>query len=106
MDAQNAPAANKPVRNPSLDVLRITAFFLVVSHHFAYASDFIDLPVGGKKMLVMTVVRTVTVCCVPLFIMLTGYLQTNKKPCAAYYRGIVRPVATYVLACGYALRTR
>lgn len=103
MDAQNAPSANKPVRNPSLDVLRITAFFLVVSHHFAYASDFIDLPIGGKKMFVMTVVRTVTVCCVPLFIMLTGYLQTNKKPCAAYYRGIVRPAATYVLACGICL---
>lgn len=91
-------ASVKKIRNPSLDVLRIAAFFIVVCHHFSYASDYTDLVIGGKKLFVMTCVRAVTVCCVPLFIMLTGYLQTNKKLSGKYYLGLIRPAVTYVLA--------
>lgn len=90
--------STKSSRNPSLDVLRITAFFLVVSLHFLHCSEFSTLVTEGRSMLIMTVVRAVAVCCVPLFIMLTGYLQTNKTLSGKYYLGIIRPAVTYVLA--------
>ncbi|MBE6707974.1 MAG: hypothetical protein E7578_01865 [Ruminococcaceae bacterium] len=88
----------RSVRNPSLDVLRITAFFLVVSVHFFALSDYKKMAVGGPMMLLMSMAYSVAVCCVPLFIMLTGYLQTNKTLSKKYYLGITRPAATYILA--------
>ena len=36
----------------------------------------------GKRMLVMTVMRSAFMICVPLFIMLTGYLM-SRRPCRA-----------------------
>ena len=89
---------SKPQRNPSLDVLRIFAFLLVVSVHFVSLSKYNEMPTGGLMMFLMTVIRSVTVCCVPLFIMLTGYLQTNKTVSGKYYLGISRPLVTYILA--------
>ncbi len=88
----------KPARNPSLDVLRILAFFLVVSVHFVSLSKYNEMATGGLMMLLMSMIRSVTVCCVPLFIMLTGYLQTNKTLSKKYYLGLLRPAVTYVLA--------
>ena len=88
----------KPIRNPSLDVLRITAFFLVVSVHFFSLSKYKSMVVGGPMMLLMSMAYSVAICCVPLFIMLTGYLQTNKTLSKKYYLGITRPAATYILA--------
>lgn len=90
--------STRPPRNPSLDVLRILAFFLVVSVHFVSLSKYNEMATGGLMMLLMTMLRSVTVCCVPLFIMLTGYLQTNKALSKKYYLGILRPAVTYVLA--------
>ncbi len=74
------------------------AFFLVVSVHFFSLSDYNKMAVGGPMMLLMSMVYSVAVCCVPLFIMLTGYLQTNKTVSKKYYSGIIRPAATYILA--------
>lgn len=93
----------KKVRNPSLDVLRITAFFLVVTLHFMHCSEYDTLTVYGRPMLIMTVIRSVAIGCVPLFIMLTGYLQTNKTLSGKYYLGIIRPAVTYLLAGGVCL---
>jgi len=90
-------------RNPSLDVLRIFAFFLVVSLHFLHCSEFDAMIVGGKKMLVMYIIRTVTVGCVPIFIMLTGYLMTNKTLSKKFYGGLIRPAVTYLLAAAVCL---
>lgn len=91
-------AKAKTVRNPSLDVLRIIAFLLVVSVHFFTLSDYNKMAVGGPMMLLMSMVYSIAVCCVPLFIMLTGYLQTNKTVSKKYYFGVVRPLVTYILA--------
>lgn len=88
----------KSGRNPSLDVLRIFAFLLVVSVHFGSLSKYNQMATGGLMMLLMTMVRAVTICCVPIFIMLTGYLQTNKTVSAKFYGGILRPGITYILA--------
>ena len=79
-------------------MLRIIAFFLVVSLHFMTQSEYDTLVTGGKMMLVMSMFRSVAIGCVPLFIMLTGYLQTNKTFGGKYYKGVIRPLVTYVLA--------
>ena len=90
--------SSKPKRNPSLDVLRIIAFLLVVSVHFFKLSEYKDTITDGILMLPMSMAYSVAICCVPLFVMLTGYLQTNKTLSGKYYSGILRPLVTYILA--------
>ena len=61
-------------RSPAADIIRIFAFFCVVSVHFFLNSKFYDYPTEGKTMLVMTICRSFFMICVPLFLLLSGYL--------------------------------
>ncbi|MCI8388187.1 MAG: GNAT family N-acetyltransferase [Clostridiales bacterium] len=85
-------------RNSALDITRICALFCVISVHFFLNNGFYNEPMFGKRMYVMTVMRTAFMICVPLFIMLTGYLMCNKKLSAKYYLGIIKTLSIYVLA--------
>jgi len=84
-------------RNPSLDVLRIFAFFTVVCFHFFACSQFNKLVTGGKMMLVGNIIKTLASVCVPLYMMLSGYLTSKKTISRKYYRGLGRIIGTYVI---------
>jgi surface polysaccharide O-acyltransferase-like enzyme len=66
-------------RSPAADIIRILAFILVVSVHFFLNNDFYSQTVAGKRMFIMTLMRSFFIICVPLFITLSGYLLKNKK---------------------------
>ncbi len=85
-------------RNTALDVTRITALFCVISVHFFLNNEFYRTPLKGVSMFIMTLMRTGFMICVPLFIVLTGYLMSRKEWSPAYYRGIVKTLGIYVLA--------
>lgn len=85
-------------RNPALDVIRTFALFCVISVHYFLHSGFYHVPVLGVRMLVMVFARQFFMICVPLFIMLTGYLMNGKELSKRYYLGLVKTVAIYVLA--------
>lgn len=82
----------------NLDIIRIIALFCVISVHFFSYIEFYNEPTFGMKMFVMTVMRDYFMICVPLFILLTGYLMCNKKLDIKYYKGIIKTVSIYVLA--------
>lgn len=46
----------------------------------------------------LVTLRTAFMVCVPLFIILTGYLMSKKELCRKYYKGIVKTISIYVLA--------
>ncbi len=87
---------SKTSRNSSLDLLRIFAFLCVVSVHFFLNIGFYNTPITGSEMYFMMVLRTFFMVCVPLFIMLTGYLMIDKKPSKNYYLGIKKTLLIYV----------
>ena len=66
-------------RNVNLDLTRCAAVFSVVAVHFFLNSGFYGTPIVGGKMLLSTILRTVFMVCVPLFLLLTGYLMSGKK---------------------------
>lgn len=66
-------------RNLNLDLTRFAAVFSVVAVHFFLNSGYYNTPVTGGEMLVATVFRTVFMVCVPLFLLLTGYLMSGKE---------------------------
>lgn len=86
-------------RNINLDLIRCLAVLFVISVHFCLNSGFYDLPCSGIRMLFMCILRTVFITCVPLFLMLTGYLMNEKELSLSYYKGIKRTYIIYVLIC-------
>lgn len=86
------------VRNPAMDVVRIVACFFVVSIHFFLYSGFYAETISSGRMYVAVCMRVVFMCCVPLFITLSGYLMCNKKLNAKYYTRIGKTYFVYFVA--------
>ncbi len=93
-------------RDTALDIVRITALFCVISVHFLLNNGFYDVQNIGKSMYVMTLMRTFFMVCVPLFIILTGYLMKDKKLSKSYYKGIIKTLSIYFLASLFYLYVR
>ena len=85
-------------RNPAADVVRVFAFFCVISVHFFFNNGFYKHPIVGEKMLVMTVIRSFFMICVPLFLILSGFLMRKKTLSKDYYKKVSKVIITYILA--------
>ncbi len=90
---------NKRERDISLDLIRTVAVILVLSVHFFLENGFYGQPMEGKRMLFMCAMRMGAMTCVPLFLLLTGYLSRKKELTGRFYLGLVRVLTTYLL-CG------
>ncbi len=88
----------KNERNYALDIIRIIATFFVVSVHFFLHNGFYYTQVTGKRMFVMVCMRTLFMTCIPLFLILTGYLMNKKKLSFQYFKGIIKTISVYLLA--------
>ena len=66
-------------RNINLDVIRCIAVFSVISVHFFNNTEFYQQIVSGKRMYCMVIMRTFFMICVPLFLILTGFLMSKKE---------------------------
>ena len=84
-------------RNINLDVIRVVAFFCVVSLHFLYNCGFYGEIVKGKEMLLICIYRAMFVICVPMFITLTGYLKNKEIISIKYYKKISNVLITYLI---------
>lgn len=106
-------------RNSALDIIRIVAVFTVLSVHFFLHNGFYYETVNGMgpiegllsffgsgnaddlhgpAMFVMIQMRTIFGMCVPLFMILTGYLMSKKTLSRKYYGGIKKTLIVFVLA--------
>ena len=107
-------------RDSTLDIIRIVALFTVVSVHFFLYTGFYSTPynaaegpiasvisaisngdadeLNGLYLFIMFAMRTFLGVCVPLFIILTGYLMSKKTLSRAYYKGIRKTLIIFVLA--------
>lgn len=85
-------------RNASMDIIRIVAAFTVLSVHFFLHNGFYSQIVEGVPMYIMVLMRTLFSVCVPLFMILTGYLMSHKTLSSKYYSGISKTLIVFVLA--------
>ena len=86
-------------RKTSLDIVRITACYLVCSVHFFLNTNFYTYPLDTPKMYFYTALRSGCMICVPLFLVLSGYLMNKKTASLRYYWGLEKTLLTYLLAC-------
>ncbi|MGN0452404.1 MAG: acyltransferase [Ruminococcus sp.] len=89
----------KSERDFNLDIIRIVALTFVVSVHFFLHNGFYSNTVSSLNMNIMALMRTLFLCCVPLFILLTGYLQSTKEitPSLKYYLKLGKIMIPYLL---------
>ncbi len=85
-------------RNPAMDIVRCFALLCVVSVHFFLNCGFYKETVSGFPMFVMVTLRNFFIICVPLFMLLSGYLLNKKQLNRAYYGKIAKTVGIYLLA--------
>lgn len=85
-------------RNTSLDILRIVAVTSVFSVHFFLYTGFYSQPVQGTTMYIEVMIRSFFSICVPMFMILTGYLMCHKTLSKKYYKGISHTLIIYVLS--------
>lgn len=88
------------------DLVRAAAVSFVLAVHFFLYTGFYDTPLAGAGMAAATTVRMALMTCVPLFLMLTGYLCSGKTWSRDYYRGLVHTLVIYLLACAACLLFR
>lgn len=86
-----------------LDIVRAFAIFSVIGGHFFLHTNFRDAPMAGTSMVLQSLAGSVFACGVPLFIMLTGFLNINKTSCRTYYSKIWRVLIAYILFSGATL---
>ena len=96
----------KQMRNPALDVIRIFAFFSVVSVHFFLNSGYYETTILGAELYIATLFRSFFMICVPLYMLLTGYLMHNKKASRQYYGKLCPIVGEYILASFFCMASR
>lgn len=93
----------KTKRNIGLDLTRIFAFLSVISVHFFLNTGFYKIPLRGKRMFILATLRTSFMVCVPLFLLLTGYLVSAKKipleigNLKKYYKKIIPVLLSYAI---------
>ena len=90
-------------RDLGADRIRVLAFILVPAVHFFLNSEYYSTPISGMGMYLMTVVLTLCMTCVPLFILLTGYLESSREvPLSArglgrFYRKLISVYIIYLM---------
>ena len=86
---------NGKSRMVAADVLRCVACYLVISIHFLMNSGFYSTTVYGKKMFLAVLIRCACTICVPLFLILSGYLMNKAVLNYSYYVKRIRIIIVF-----------
>lgn len=89
---------SRTTRSLQPDLIRAVALYLVLSVHFFLYTEFYEEIVQGAPMYIMVLMRSLFIGCVPMFLMLTGYLAGSKRPSWRYFLKAGKTLTLYVLA--------
>ena len=84
-------------RETGLDVVRSVALIFVISVHFFLNNGFYSRTMTSFSMLAAGCFRWLFFTCVPLFLLITGYLRGDDRPSGHYYSGIFRVIISWLL---------
>jgi len=82
-------------RSAGLDIVRCVAILFVIASHFFLNTPAHDAVFAGPSMFIQGMGRTLFFTNVPLFLILTGYLNLNKTISRRYYKGMGAVLVSY-----------
>ena len=88
-------------RNLNLDLIRCVALLMVPIMHSLDHTGLYDQHLYGAANQFMIAVKTLFTTCIPLYVMLSGYLCNKKALSSRYYLGLIRILGIYLI-CGTA----
>ncbi len=93
-------------RQPGLDLIRCTALLFVVTFHSLLNNGYYSELQTGVAMWLAGSFRWLSVSCIGLFLMLTGYLKSDRTDFKRCYRGLVPVLLGYLLAAAISIPIR
>lgn len=81
------------------DLVRTIAIILVPTVHFFGAANYYETEFT-REMILPTAVRWIGICCVPLFLTISGYFKINTKICKKHYLSIIPLLFTHLFING------
>lgn len=78
----------KEDRKYGVDVVRIIAVILVLTVHFFLNTNYYSTSISGISMIVQTIIKNFCRSCVPLFIIITGFLNNKKEYNKSFFKGL------------------
>lgn len=95
LNKENIPSK---ARIAGLDLVRALAIVCVIGGHYFINTDFNSTPFNSPILFVLGMLQTFSLIGVPLFLMLTGYLNLNKTEISRqYYKGATRVLIAYIV---------
>lgn len=91
------PSPRPAQRDFGADAVRIAAAVMVLIQHFYMRNGFYYREMTDIWGILNIAMRTVSLSCVPMFLMLTGYLKCGKPWSKKYYASLVPVLAAYLL---------
>lgn len=95
-----------PARSIGLDLLRSVAACSVVAVHFSLNTNFYNTPISNWNMCLQEFLRCFFMTCVPIFMMLTGFLNAKKTVSNEYYKGVFKILSAYFFYTALAILFR
>lgn len=86
----------KKERMQGLDIIRTLAIFFVFLIHMIAITEATKSDVADIKWGIMNVARFLALNCVPLFLLLTGFLQSRKRLTLRHYTGGIPLIFSYL----------
>lgn len=80
-----------------LDLIRCLAVFFVISVHSFIYQEFYSMPLDSKGKLILLIFRSLFFTCVPLFLLLTGYLNGKAELTKKYFVKILKILISYLI---------
>lgn len=84
-------------RQVNIDILKCVAVLFVVGVHFFLHTNYYNQPFKDKSISFSSIVWLLFMTCVPLFIMVTGYLMKNKTYCKSYFLKLLPVLGIYIV---------
>ena len=85
-----------------LDLIRVVAVMMVIGVHSLSKNGYYEMPLSassGPMLFVITMIRWLFYTCVPLFIIITGYVKKDKKIDKNHYKSIGHILVDYLIIC-------
>ncbi len=86
-------------RNINIDIIKVCASIFVIALHYFLYNDFYNTLINyPSKFYIISIIRNLFLMCVPLFLIITGYLMNRKEfSFNLYKKGIKKVIIPYII---------
>ncbi len=90
---------NAETRNTGLDIIRTAAIIFVMITHMLNYTGLMHINLRSFQWIVYDIIHYASMLCVPLFLLLTGFLHAKRRISFRHYASILPIIVSYLSVC-------